>query len=182
MQHFFEFLNKLIDEDSWKHVGVLIMLLLLCFTALVLYENYTNSFFLGKAEKTVNLIKELASLPEYITEKNKSELSDLSRSITEQIKSATETRPFHLDAPAFVKKILATSAPWFIALLIAFVSEKNDKRSIIGGFSLLCVAGVVIGLTLPWQNVIWANYWLYPITHFILIFGAIVVFATKKMP
>lgn len=182
MQHLIEFLNKLVDDFSWKRLSLILSCLALVIIALVAYEFYTSYFFLSKTEKTINLIKQLSSLPPEVTNSSKDGIANLTKSLVKQLNDVTNSKSYNLELSPLMMKVVSSSIPWLIALLIGAIVEKNDKFSLIGGLIVVGAIGVIVGIVLPWQGTIWSNYWLYPIIHFIVIIWALVLYGnlTKK--
>ena len=184
MQHLIEFLNRLVDDFSWKRLSLILSCLALIVISIITYEFYTNYFFLAKTEKTINLIKELSSLPPEVTNNSKNSLSNLTKTVTQQLNDATKTTPFHFELTPFWMKITASTIPWLLVLLIGVIVEKNDKATLAGGLVFVGIISVIVGIALPWQSVIWSNYWAYPIFHFIVVLWVLILYGnrTKKQP
>lgn len=182
MQHLLEFLNKLVDDFSWRRLSLILSCLAIFVIALIVYEAYTGAFFLSKAEKTIHLIKELSSLPPEIIGDSQARLSSTAGSVANQLHSFTESRPFHFEVSSLAVKVFCTSMPWLITLIIAALIEKNEKPALLGGIILLWVFSVVLGLLLPWKNIIWSTYWAYPVVHFVIIIFGLIVYGRNKNP
>ena len=182
MQYLIEFLNKLVDDFSWKRLSLIASCLALVVLALITYEFYTSFFFLAKTEKTINLIKQLSSLPPDVTNASKESLAGLTKTVVQQLNDITNSKPFYFEFSPLMMKVVSSSIPWLIVLLIGGIIEKNDKLSLIGGLLVVGTICVVVGIILPWQNIIWSNYWAYPTIHFVVVIWALIVLGnrTKK--
>lgn len=60
----FSFFEKLVTEFSWRRFGFLFGVLVLVTIGAWIYESYTGNFRLARIQKSIQLLRELATLSE----------------------------------------------------------------------------------------------------------------------
>src|SRR3990167_4236914 len=149
-----EFFERLIENFSWRRLGLLVSLLVIAGMTLWTYETYTQSFRLGKIEKQVALLEHLSKLSEPSTLQTPA-LRQIHQNLERQLADATSTVAAEYVLLPWAKKALAAASAWLALALLLALASKGTSASFTFGFDtaigMLFVAlpFVVIGATLP---------------------------------
>ncbi len=180
LQPVFDFFNKLIDEFSWKRLAFVFIVFILIIASFYIYEKYTSHFALSKAEKTIQLVQEIAKLPPEVREQSNATLSNIISSVASHIQNISNTESLSFNIHPKLQKFIAAVIPWIFMLFLAPLISNDDLKTLIFGLILCGAIFGVIGMFIPPENPNWVNFWLYPIGHFVIVLYLLVIIGNKK--
>ena len=170
---------------------VAIISLFLVIILVLVYENLTGTFYLGKIEKEIGLLTELQELSTKGIDKNK-ELSPTYTRLSNELAnygSNSNNIAWQITVPSdpyvtFWKAISGASL-WIIVLISAISVELRKSNRSIKSFLTTLIGIAVIGLFFAWLGIViptiinpWINYFGFPIIQI----AVIVLLMRKSIP
>lgn len=190
MTNLAEIVLRFLSDFSFKKLMSLAVLISIFFLCILLFDRMTATLSLYRIERSLTILERLNNLD---TLKHP-ELTGIKDKLTEQLSLAISPKPF---APTLSKEVflypinairtdffswelwsrlLASFVPWLVVLIVGLSSvwkaEPNSVAGLIG--TLICGAMfALLGLLLP--NIWWISFIAYPIGHFIVFVGFIML-------
>jgi hypothetical protein len=176
----FDFLDKIVQDFSWRRLITFFLFLFLLGAGFVLFEEYTNTFHLSRLERSVALMKELRALRDSVS--SDSSLAGIYSGMRNDLDVLVNKRSFGPSISPIVWRGLAGSAPWILTILafLPGVRRGQTDNSIIRGGIVFVVLFGGIGMLLPdsWGPNI--NYIVYPIGHYVVVASIFAILAATK--
>lgn len=180
-------LEALFTEFNLRRLFYWLSLPILAITGLIIWETFTDSFFLARMERRLSLLRELHSLAKDGITQN----SELAPSYQEMARQLAEykVRSFSLvhilnypDSEQFFKFI--TGGIWGLAVAVSALSDKGKgkeqwKSTLYGGLVFAAVLGFISTL-IPTIYSPWVNYIGWPALQLLLILGLSKLTSTVK--
>ena len=172
MNEFFRFFGDFVKDFSWRRVGIVVVIVLLIFAALVIYEAYTNTFRLRRLERATHILENLVELDQSPTLEHNDVLSDVYDDIAQQLRRLLGIGATRATISPILLKLLSAALPWLILVLPFFVKWRGGDDSARTAFLGTIVAAIpfaVVGALIPLMNRVWINYAVYPWGSFLLV-------------
>ena len=176
----FDFLEKLVNEFSWRRLVFFVCLLVVVGGGVWIFESYTGYFRLARIEKEIALLAKMRDL---------SSDEIIRRDEGLQIiydNARLDLKEFGIDRSVVnptILKALTGAGPWLLFSL-AFVSGtlRGDKTARNGLIGALIVALLVGGLGMFLPNFAWpvVNYLIIPLGSFFIFMVIAVLWQQRK--
>lgn len=164
----FTFVEKLIEQFSWKRLLFVILLLCLLMSGLIVFESYTGYFRLAKINKSVDIIIKASSIPQDTSQQSKEILANATKGISKDIDDFTSgnSTPFSINKDLL--KIISALFPWLFFSIVLPLHDITGTKQALGGIIFIALPSAVIGYFLPSFEKEWINYLVYPFLYFII--------------
>jgi len=175
----FTFIEKLIEQFSWKRLLFVISLLGLFMTGLIIFESYTGHFRLARIDKSADIIVKLNTLPPDISQQSKEILASATKGIAKDIDGFTNgnSTPFSIHKDSL--KVIAALVPWLIFAVLLSLAGGNGTAAALGAIILFALFSGLIGYFLPLFEREWINYVAYPFGFCFLMVWLVVMWQKK---
>lgn len=168
-----EFFERLISDFSWQRVGLLALLLFFAVIGLFVYEEYTESFMLGRMDKRILLLERLVAISESDALMKQPETKLIYEELLGEL-ARSGNRNALRGAPDAIKKLLAAALPWALLIIAIYIFDKDDAEKTFTwefafGMCVIAFPFLIIGLIIPTFERSWINYIVYPFGHIALV-------------
>ena len=154
------------------------------FIALWAFESYTDMMRLGRMDRCVSLLQELAALESSGALAGDTTLQEIHSELTIQLQAVVLQSKARTTLSPMLFKILAAAAPWFLTMLLFVRRSTRGDRGIaltVVSFAILALPFVIIGAVLPLYPQRWVNYALYPWGSYVaFLVLALIIQSIKK--
>lgn len=182
LQPFFDFVEKLATDFTWKRLVILISFGMLVGLALFLYEAQTATTQLSKYERTVAIIEKLGALnPD--NEEEKAVIKNIYSGLSTITTPASNPVAFGTNMSIELKQALLAAAPWLLLCLFfipGYFKENKDAASVVVGTIVLALIMGMGGYFMPIEWSSWIGFGLYPIGANLFIFILLMWHGNRK--
>ena len=180
----FQAFEKLVIEFSFRRFVHVALLVIVAGTSLVLVERHTHFFAWQKMKKESEILLQLQQVENAGGCKNEA-LKKAHELLSQQLTDSLVESPLQLTMSKSTKdrvsfallKWATATAPWlFLALLASFAASKTGGR--FQAFAMASFIGCLIGalgMTIPTFYWPWFNLVIYPVGHFFVILGLVML-------
>lgn len=161
----YQFIEKLFTRFSWPRLLFLVLVMLFLFLALLVFETYTDMMRLGRMDRCVGLLKDLATLEASSALSSNATLQQIHSQLGLQLEALVLESQIRTTVSPTLLKLLTATIPWFITMLLFARRSTRENRSLgltIASFVILALPFVIISTVLPLCSRTWINYVLYP--------------------
>ncbi|HKZ39387.1 MAG TPA: hypothetical protein VJ044_00405 [Candidatus Hodarchaeales archaeon] len=176
----FTFLEKLLDDLTWRRFINFIIFVLIIVALFFAYEQYTRTLQLNRLRDSISLLKELDSLRPSV--QSDSTLKMIYQDIETELREIVARTSIAPQPSSFWLKVLAGASPWLIVMLFfvpGIIRGKHDASVLVGGFMFAAIFGAIATLVPDsWGSTV--QFVWYPIGHFVLMVIVLMIWTIRK--
>lgn len=171
LQPFFDMIERLVDEFSWRRLFLILFLIFLVVGSIGFYEWYTKHFELARIEKSIDLLSKLARLKVNADTPEGENLKPIYKGLTAQLNEVVNSTRRGLGLSVSGWKIVSGAAPWLLMAFAFLPRVLKREPNTVGGLVMVIVFACIFGMVnwwLPTYRHLWINYLATPAFLFIV--------------
>lgn len=162
-------IESLSNQFTYKKFFLIFITAFYLIGPLLIFENSTGYFTLNKIRKQTEILNMLSDIETKSDLINEEHTKEISTEITSEFKAYLQKKEKINVVPIELKKAYAAFVPWLIFILLQMPGKSEASDSTIFTISLLAILSTAVSTILPSFNLIFLNYYIYPILLFFIV-------------